>query len=142
MPLAEAIEITEVRMVVEGLCAAKAAQRVTEAEIAELREIRAGMSGAVEAGEIQAARGHLGSVVHALRKAANRTSTRRVGVTAGRAQSRTGVLRCRPQPDCPVDPGGSLTDRSRPPHLCEGGRSGCAGKVLAACHNETPGRIS
>ncbi|MER7178335.1 GntR family transcriptional regulator [Streptomyces hyaluromycini] len=52
VPLAEAIEITEVRMVVEGLCAAKAAQRVTDAEIAELREIRAGMIGAVEAGEV------------------------------------------------------------------------------------------
>ncbi|MFE5036754.1 GntR family transcriptional regulator [Streptomyces sp. NPDC056683] len=52
VPLAEAIEITEVRMVVEGLCAAKAAQRVTDAEIAELREIRAGMIGAVAAGEV------------------------------------------------------------------------------------------
>ncbi|MGW7544613.1 GntR family transcriptional regulator [Streptomyces sp. NPDC054770] len=52
VPLAEAIEITEVRMVVEGLCAAKAARRVTDTEIAELREIRAGMIGAVEAGEV------------------------------------------------------------------------------------------
>ncbi|MFD4503653.1 GntR family transcriptional regulator [Streptomyces sp. NPDC058457] len=147
VPLAEAIEITEVRMVVEGLCAAKAAQRVTDAEIAELREIRAGMIGAVEAGEVmiysqlnnrlhrrlvevsgqataggvlerlrgqsvrhqfrlalqpgrpavslpehlaiidavcgrdpvaaeQAARGHLGSVIHALRKSANTASSR------------------------------------------------------------------
>ncbi|MEU1166864.1 GntR family transcriptional regulator [Streptomyces sp. NPDC005921] len=50
--LAEAIEITEVRMVVEGLCAAKAAERVTDTEIAELREIRAGMLGAVDAGEV------------------------------------------------------------------------------------------
>ncbi|MFD4600500.1 GntR family transcriptional regulator [Streptomyces sp. NPDC058464] len=147
VPLAEAIEITEVRMVVEGLCAAKAAQRVTDAEIAELREIRAGMIGAVEAGEVmvysrlnnrlhrrlmelsgqataegvlerlrgqsvrhqfrlalqpgrpavslpehlaiidavcgrdpvaaeQAARGHLGSVIHALRKSANSPSSK------------------------------------------------------------------
>ncbi|WP_150135963.1 GntR family transcriptional regulator [Streptomyces hyaluromycini] len=52
VPPAEAIEITEVRMVVEGLCAAKAAQRVTDAEIAELREIRAEMIAAVEAGEV------------------------------------------------------------------------------------------
>lgn len=50
--LREAIEITEVRMVVEGLCAAKAAGRVTDADIAELRAIRAGMVGAVEAGEV------------------------------------------------------------------------------------------
>ncbi|NNN31360.1 GntR family transcriptional regulator [Streptomyces sp. S3(2020)] len=50
--LAEAIEITEIRMVVEGLCAAKAAQRVTEAEVAELREIREGMVAAVDAGAV------------------------------------------------------------------------------------------
>ncbi|MFK4100466.1 GntR family transcriptional regulator [Streptomyces sp. NPDC019531] len=50
--LAEAIEITEIRMVVEGLCAAKAAQRAAETEIAELREIRAGMVAAVDAGAV------------------------------------------------------------------------------------------
>lgn len=50
--LAEAIEITEVRMVVEGLCAAKAAQRVTVAEMAELREIREEMTAAVDAGAV------------------------------------------------------------------------------------------
>ncbi|MGI5451882.1 GntR family transcriptional regulator [Streptomyces sp. CA-249302] len=50
--LAEAIEILEVRMAVEGLCAAKAAERVTEAEIAELREIREGMGAAVETGAV------------------------------------------------------------------------------------------
>ncbi|MFD9435800.1 GntR family transcriptional regulator [Streptomyces sp. NPDC060002] len=52
--LAEAIEITEVRMVVEGLCAAKAAQRVTEEEMAELREIRRQMAAAVDAGAVMA----------------------------------------------------------------------------------------
>ncbi|NEC88517.1 GntR family transcriptional regulator [Streptomyces sp. SID12501] len=50
--LAEAIEITEVRMVIEGFCAAKAAQRVTEAEIAELREMRERMAAAVDAGAL------------------------------------------------------------------------------------------
>ncbi|MFC8519800.1 GntR family transcriptional regulator [Streptomyces sp. NPDC057257] len=52
VPLAEAIEILEVRMAVEGLCAAKAAERVTEAEIAELRGIREGMAAAVETGAV------------------------------------------------------------------------------------------
>ena len=37
--LAEAVEICEVRMVVEGLCAAKAAERATDADAAGLREI-------------------------------------------------------------------------------------------------------
>ncbi|MEV0479084.1 GntR family transcriptional regulator [Streptomyces sp. NPDC050508] len=51
---AEAIEITEVRMAVEGLCAAKAAQRVAEAEIDELREIREQMIAAVGTGAVMA----------------------------------------------------------------------------------------
>ena len=37
--LAEAVEITEVRMVIEGLCAAKAAERITGGDAAELRRI-------------------------------------------------------------------------------------------------------
>jgi DNA-binding GntR family transcriptional regulator len=39
IPLAEAIEITEVRRLLEGLTAARAAQRATVAEAAELREV-------------------------------------------------------------------------------------------------------
>ncbi|MBT2231500.1 GntR family transcriptional regulator [Nonomuraea sp. NEAU-A123] len=50
--LAEAIEISEVRMVVEGLCAAKAAERVTPAEADELREVGARMSAAVASGDV------------------------------------------------------------------------------------------
>ncbi|MFD0899680.1 GntR family transcriptional regulator [Actinomadura sediminis] len=50
--LAEAIEITEVRMVLEGLCAAKAAERATDADIAGLREIGAGMRDAVASGDV------------------------------------------------------------------------------------------
>ena len=48
----EAIEITEVRMVVEGLCAAKAAERITEPEIAELLDLGDAMRKAVAAGEV------------------------------------------------------------------------------------------
>lgn len=50
--LAEAIEISEVRMVVEGLCAAKAAERATEAEIAELRSLGDSMRAAVAQGHV------------------------------------------------------------------------------------------
>ncbi|GAB3565550.1 GntR family transcriptional regulator [Amycolatopsis endophytica] len=49
---AEAIAITEVRMVVEGLCAAKAAERITDAEIAELRELGRRMEDSVRSGEV------------------------------------------------------------------------------------------
>jgi len=48
----EAIAITEVRMVVEGHCAAKAAERITDAEAAELRELGRRMSEAVRQGEM------------------------------------------------------------------------------------------
>ncbi|SEF78109.1 DNA-binding transcriptional regulator, GntR family [Nonomuraea solani] len=44
---AEAVEITEVRMVLEGLSAAKAAERVTPGQADELREIVADMRAAV-----------------------------------------------------------------------------------------------
>jgi DNA-binding GntR family transcriptional regulator len=50
--LDEAVEISEVRMVVEGLCAAKAAERVTDEEIAELRALGASMRTAVAEGHV------------------------------------------------------------------------------------------
>jgi DNA-binding GntR family transcriptional regulator len=49
--LAETIEITQVRMVLEGLVAAHAAERVTGAQAAELDEIVLLMRRAVETGE-------------------------------------------------------------------------------------------
>lgn len=50
--LAEAIEISEVRMVLEGLCAAKAAENVTDAEIVELRGLGESMRTAVANGHV------------------------------------------------------------------------------------------
>lgn len=49
--VAEAIAITECRMALEGLCAAKAAERVTEAEAARLRQLGQDMQRAVAEGE-------------------------------------------------------------------------------------------
>ena len=48
IPLAEAIEILEVRMSLEGLCAAKAAENITDAEIAEFTRLRADILAASE----------------------------------------------------------------------------------------------
>jgi DNA-binding GntR family transcriptional regulator len=50
--LDEAVEISEVRMVLEGLCAAKAAERITPAEIGELAGIGADMRAAVTSGDV------------------------------------------------------------------------------------------
>jgi DNA-binding GntR family transcriptional regulator len=48
----EAVAITEVRMVLEGLCAAKAAQHATEEDVRALQEIGRLMKEAVRKGEI------------------------------------------------------------------------------------------
>ena len=50
--LEEAIEITEVRMAVEGLCAARAAERATDEDRSELREIGEQMRTAVSGGDV------------------------------------------------------------------------------------------
>jgi DNA-binding GntR family transcriptional regulator len=50
--LSEAIEITEVRMALEGLCAAKAAARLTDADRDALRGVGADMQAAVSAGDM------------------------------------------------------------------------------------------
>ncbi|MCO1656142.1 GntR family transcriptional regulator [Pseudonocardia sp. S2-4] len=52
VPLAEAVEVTEVRMVVEGLCAAKAATRLADADRERLRGLGAAMREAVAAGDL------------------------------------------------------------------------------------------
>ena len=52
IPLAEAIGITEVRRLLEGLTAARAAERVTPAQAAELEQIIAQMREAVAAAEL------------------------------------------------------------------------------------------
>lgn len=48
----EAVALTEVRMVVEGLCAAKAAENITDDQIEDLRDIGRRMQDAVRNGEI------------------------------------------------------------------------------------------
>jgi DNA-binding GntR family transcriptional regulator len=50
--LAEAIEISEVRMVLEGLCAAKAAERIGRVEVKELKGIGRAMRAAVSGGDV------------------------------------------------------------------------------------------
>jgi DNA-binding GntR family transcriptional regulator len=49
---AEAVEITEARMVLEGLCAAKAAERIADNEVDELRALGRQMQAAVAGGEV------------------------------------------------------------------------------------------
>lgn len=48
----EAVEISEVRMMLEALCAAKAAERVSDEEITELRELGEAIREAVAGGDV------------------------------------------------------------------------------------------
>lgn len=77
VPVEEAIEIVEVRMALEGLSAARAAERATPADVAELREIVVRMRVAVEQAEL-AIYGELNARLHnaVQRISANATCTR------------------------------------------------------------------
>ncbi len=59
----EALDITEVRLAVEGLCAAKAAERITEEEIDELRSVGRRMRQAVAENDV-ATYSDLNQVLH------------------------------------------------------------------------------
>lgn len=48
----EAVEIVEVRSALEALCARKAAERLTDEDARELRELREGITAAVAAGDL------------------------------------------------------------------------------------------
>ncbi|WP_063784448.1 GntR family transcriptional regulator, partial [Streptomyces sp. SBT349] len=72
--ISEAVEITELRAVIEGLCAAKAAQRATASERAELRGLDVRMKEAADAGDTTAY-SNLSQAVHlAIRELAAQTT--------------------------------------------------------------------
>ena len=103
--LDEAVEITEVRMVVEGLIAARAAERIDAERASELDEIGLLMRRAVESGEHR--RYHdLNGRLHALIReiAGHRTADRIVGTLRGqlvRHQFVLSLLPGRPQQSLP-----------------------------------------
>ncbi|MFI5897934.1 GntR family transcriptional regulator [Actinoplanes sp. NPDC051513] len=103
--LDEAVEITEVRMVVEGLIAARAAERVDAERASELDEIGLLMRRAVEAGEYRRY-SDLNQRLHALIReiAGHRTADRIVGTLRGqlvRHQFVLSLLPGRPQTSLP-----------------------------------------
>lgn len=80
----EAVEITEARMVLEGLVAARAAERVTDEQASELGEIGLRMRRAVTAGELRRY-SELNERLHALIRAAaqHRTADRLIATMPG-----------------------------------------------------------
>jgi DNA-binding GntR family transcriptional regulator len=103
--LAEAIEITEVRMVLEGLVAARAAERVTDEQAAALAGIGALMRRAVDAGQFRRY-SDLNHELHALvgRIADHRTAAGIIATLRGqlvRHQFMLSLLPGRPQVSLP-----------------------------------------
>jgi DNA-binding GntR family transcriptional regulator len=84
--LAEAVEITEVRMVLEGLCAAKAAERVTDEDRRELRALGARMREAVAGGDVLGY-SDLNRQLHALIRALSGQATARAVLERLRLQN-------------------------------------------------------
>lgn len=72
--LEEAVEITEARAVVEGLCAAKAAQRATNADRARLRALGEDLRVAVEGADLMAYTRINQDVHHAVRELSAHTT--------------------------------------------------------------------
>lgn len=85
IPFDEAIEITEVRRALESLCAGKAAERVTDDQIAELRGFAAQMLDAASSGDV----GEYGML--------NRRLHARVHEISGQHTARTLIARLRGQ---------------------------------------------
>ncbi|MEU4241657.1 GntR family transcriptional regulator [Actinoplanes sp. NPDC026619] len=121
--LDEAVEITEVRMVVEGLIAARAADRVEPDQASELDEIGLLMRRAVEAGEYRRY-SDLNSRLHALIRqiAGHRTADRIVGTLRGqlvRHQFVLSLLPGRPQTSLPQHERIIAAIRDRDPKVAE-----------------------
>ncbi len=99
--LAEAIEITEVRMAVEGLCAAKAAARLTDADRDRLRGIGTAMRRAVAAGDLLGY-SELNKQLHALVRALAGQATARAVLERLRGQNVRHQFRLAVQPGRPA----------------------------------------
>jgi DNA-binding GntR family transcriptional regulator len=88
--LAEAIEMTEVRMALEGLCAAKAAERLTDDNRDQLRGIGSAMQTAVAAGDLLGYSEH-NKELHALIRALGGQTTARAILERLRGQNVSSV---------------------------------------------------
>ncbi|MDT7557969.1 MAG: hypothetical protein QOI68_2439 [Pseudonocardiales bacterium] len=106
--LAEAIEMTEVRMALEGLCAAKAAERLTDDNRDQLRGIGSAMQTAVAAGDLLGYSEH-NKELHALIRALGGQTTARAILERLRGQN------VRHQFQLAMQPGRAAT--SLPQHL-------------------------
>jgi DNA-binding GntR family transcriptional regulator len=95
--LAEAVEIVEVRMAVEGLCAAKAAQRLTDADRDRLRGIGAAMRAAVAGADLLGYQ-ELNKRLHALVRELSGQATARAVLERLRGQSVRHQFRLAMQP--------------------------------------------
>lgn len=99
--LDEAIEITEVRMALEGLCAAKAAVRADDDERAQLREIGDAMRRAVSSGDLLGY-SELNRALHAMIRNLSGQNTARAVLERLRGQNVRHQFRLAMQPGRPA----------------------------------------
>jgi DNA-binding GntR family transcriptional regulator len=137
--LDEAVEITEVRMVVEGLIAARAAERVQPDQASELDEIGLLMRRAVEAGEYRRY-SDLNQRLHALIReiAGHRTADRIVGTLRGqlvRHQFVLSLLPGRPQTSLPQHERVIAAIREGDPKAAEDSMREHIASVIEALHS-------
>lgn len=99
--VAEAIEITEVRMAVEGLCAAKAAARLTDGDRDRLRGLGAAMRDAVASGDLLGY-SELNQQLHALIRSLSGQSTAQAVLERLRGQNVRHQFRLAMQPGRPA----------------------------------------
>jgi Transcriptional regulators len=126
IPLAEAIEITEVRRLLEGLIAARAAERAARAEVAELRQVIREMREAVSTAELMRysdANARLHGLIR--RIGAHQTATGILSACAPRWSATSSRSRwCRAGPRCPW-PSTSASSRPSPPGIRSRPRRPC-----------------
>ncbi|HWC79342.1 MAG TPA: GntR family transcriptional regulator [Pseudonocardiaceae bacterium] len=126
--LAEAVEITEVRMALEGVCAAKAAQRADDADHQALRAIGERMRAAVAGGDVLGY-SQLNQELHALILSLSGQTTARTVLERLRLQNVRHQFRLAMQPGRP--------SVSLPQHLelieaiCTGDADGAEAKMRA-----------
>jgi DNA-binding GntR family transcriptional regulator len=140
--IAEAVEITEVRRVLEGLVAARAAERVTDDESAELGQIGADMREAVTAGEFRRY-SDLNQRLHALvrRIAGHHTADGLIETLRGqlvRHQFMLALLPGRPQQSLPQHERVIAAIRARDPEAAETAMRAHIASVIEALRDLRP----
>lgn len=96
VPIEEAVEITEVRRALEAMCAARAAERATAQDRAQLRQLVRSMKAACQAGELMQYSELNGALHTAIRSIADHRTSARILEQLRGLPSPAGAVRAAP----------------------------------------------